>query len=323
MKYWIKQFVDKYIIFSVADEDRLTDGERQSLRQEFIKFLDTHPLPERKFAYSFSAALPQVALMFALLIGGTAYVADSAGPTDPLYTVKRNVNEQIMLGLSSVSPSFRAEVDSILLARRLQEAETLIVENTSEGMLEVFSQEINERTAALNRYIETIEERGNISEAIALDAQLDALLDEHNANLHDLLAEERSEAHNTSIESFIRELEDTLNERRVLHEDESKTTVTKDSGHIKILDEVEYALTELDTVAGAWHDERELYKEALGPQIYENSGEMLAAAEDALARARTRIKEGNVESVLSELETAYTQVQSAATMIRDTISREE
>jgi hypothetical protein len=123
-------------IFKFLKSERLTDNERIAMRNVLRSVMAENPMqtaggmPSRYegiLSYFNSASLRPVgfALVFVIVAGvGASYAAESALPGDPLYALKVSVNEPVQ-GVLAVSPVAKAEWDTELISRRLEEAATL------------------------------------------------------------------------------------------------------------------------------------------------------------------------------------------------------
>lgn len=123
-------------IFSFLKSEKLSENERIQMRNVLRSVMAEYPMQssgryahryEYYLSYFNSSALRPVGFAFAfvLVVGiGTSYAAETALPGDPLYAIKVGVTEPIQ-GVLNVSPVARAEWNTALLSRRLEEAATL------------------------------------------------------------------------------------------------------------------------------------------------------------------------------------------------------
>lgn len=105
---------------------------------------------ETALSYFNSSALRPVGFAFALVLVvgvGTSYASETALPGDPLYAIKVGFTEP-MQGVLNVSPVAKAEWNTELLSRRLEEAATL----ASKGGLSESARESIETQIALKAH---------------------------------------------------------------------------------------------------------------------------------------------------------------------------
>lgn len=122
--------------FKFLKSEKLSDNERIRMKNVLLSVMAEHPVQvsapivpryERILSYFDSSALRPIGFAFALVLVvgiGTSYAAEAALPGDPLYAVKVGITEPIQ-GVLAVSPVAKAEWDTELLSRRLEEAATL------------------------------------------------------------------------------------------------------------------------------------------------------------------------------------------------------
>ena len=130
--------------FESIKNERLTDSERILMRNDLQLFVSEHtprvPLSIRFWDYMsntlsrFDSRSPRTqfvpaALALVLIVGvGTSYAAENALPGDVLYPVKIYVNENVQ-GSLAVSQASKAQWNTQLMTRRLEEAETLTAQD--------------------------------------------------------------------------------------------------------------------------------------------------------------------------------------------------
>ncbi len=130
--------------FESIKNERLTDSERVLMRNDLQLFLREHaprvPLMIRFWDYvsdalsRFDSRSPRTqfvpaALALVLIVGvGTSYAAENALPGDVLYPVKIHINENVQ-GSLAVSQASKAQWNTQLMTRRLEEAETLTAQD--------------------------------------------------------------------------------------------------------------------------------------------------------------------------------------------------
>lgn len=108
----------------------LSEEEKASMESRLREYMAFKPLPTRSLhtyasTYVYYVRYVALALIVALLSSSTAsYAAEGALPGDTLYVVKIHINENVRRALAH-TPEARAEVESELAARRLDEAHEL------------------------------------------------------------------------------------------------------------------------------------------------------------------------------------------------------
>lgn len=122
--------------FKFLKSEKLSHNERIQMKNVLLSVMAENPMQasgqtmpryERILSYFDSTALRPVGFAFALVLVvgiGTSYAAENALPGDPLYAIKVGLTEPIQ-GILSVSPVAKAEWNTELLSRRLEEAATL------------------------------------------------------------------------------------------------------------------------------------------------------------------------------------------------------
>lgn len=109
----------------------LTSVEKKTGQENLRLFIKNHPLPPVSFWLNFRTLILQPAPIFLVIVllvaGGTTLAAERALPGEILYPLKVGVNEP-MRGWLALSEQTRADWDTKLVSRRLEEAEGLASE---------------------------------------------------------------------------------------------------------------------------------------------------------------------------------------------------
>jgi len=260
MKSWIKNLLG--VQNNNSSVAPLTLEEKNNLRDEFRLFLDAHPLPnsepKQTFTYNLWSSLPMPKMyqmaVIVLLFGtmGTAYMAEYAEPRDEMmYLVKRNFNEGILKGVSSIYPELKAEVDQALLSRRLAEIEELIVDQAfmDQDAMRLRS-DVSVHTSAIKSYISSAEKEGNLKDAFETHADLTTMLDAHNTVVS-LLNNLEESTYEEELELFIRDIDSERSElrqtRKVLEDRSSLLSESDQQVDINlILEELKESTEELE-----------------------------------------------------------------------------
>jgi hypothetical protein len=179
-------------IFTFIKSEKLSENERISMRNVLYSVMKENPARpmnantaryESILSYFSSATLRPVGFAFAfvLIVGvGTSYAAESALPGDPLYAIKVGLTEPVQ-GALAVSPVAKAQWDTEIISRRLEEAATLAasghLDDATRGAIEV---QIAEKSESVSRNIAKL--RGTdegVVAAAAVESDLEASLVGH------------------------------------------------------------------------------------------------------------------------------------------------
>ena len=139
----------RFRFFRQARKIKLPSAEKESIKRLLDTFIVEHPvrasqserlLPQRsKTITLFSSLLRPIPIMalFLLVIGaGTASAAEGALPDNPpLYFIKTNITEPIRRAMA-LTPKAKAEVETAITVRRLQEAEAMAAKTNSDPIVQ-------------------------------------------------------------------------------------------------------------------------------------------------------------------------------------------
>ncbi len=177
--------------FKFLKAERLTDNERIQMRNVLRSVMNDNPMQESAgltryegvLSYFNSNTLRPVGFAFALVLVvgvGTSYAAENALPGDPLYAIKVGFTEPIQ-GVLSVSPVAKAEWDTELLSRRLEEAATLAASgNLNEANRASIESQITLKAHDVNRSVDRLKStEGGTAAASSVESQLEASLVGH------------------------------------------------------------------------------------------------------------------------------------------------
>lgn len=109
---------------------QLSRAEREDMKRALRLYIADNPVRATRAAQWHVFAYRYVASAFVLVVcvgGGTSYAAQSALPGDALYPVKINLNEAV-IGAFQTTAAEKAQWNTTLASRRLEEAETLVAE---------------------------------------------------------------------------------------------------------------------------------------------------------------------------------------------------
>lgn len=163
----------------------LTDAERTAMKREFAAYLDTHPVHDRhahivsgpiaRARHYLRTRLPVATIGIAVACVFTVSASEHALPNQSLYAVKTNVNERILLASTYLSPVLHAQAGHTVYARRLEEAEQLLLlEQLKAETADTMQSTIDAQEASLDRSIARAEAVGDETEAHDIRAHLAA-----------------------------------------------------------------------------------------------------------------------------------------------------
>lgn len=177
--------------FKFAKSSSLSHNERISMRNVLKSVIAEHPIRPRiersyartvlSFFDTHSLRPVSYALVFVLVLGvGTSYAAEQALPGDPLYAVKVNFTEPLQ-GVLAVSPVAKAEWNTELVSRRLEEAALLAAKGTLNGETRAaIESQVIRKAEAVAHNADEIRSRGDGgAAAVAVESQLEASLVGH------------------------------------------------------------------------------------------------------------------------------------------------
>ncbi|MEX0918131.1 MAG: hypothetical protein WDZ93_03170 [Candidatus Paceibacterota bacterium] len=300
----------------------LTDDERTEMKREFSAFMDDHPLSETPRP-SLWIAFPWPyatygAVGFATALLFTVGISEFSLPNDSLYAIKTGVNERVMLASTYFSPILYAEAGHTIFARRLEEAEQLmILEQFSSQTADAVQHQIDEQAHELNTSIDRAEASGNVTEANLIREKLNVTLAEYDPLL-DILALRKEVSDPAIIDALIAE---AVKE----HIAERKKAALPDAFIEMELDVMnEYAqalLAELETMNQSISEHASMRKGRQAIFHTETVSKNLSTSNTERDHAEVALKEGDPERALEHLRTAITATQAALkeiTMEKDT-----
>lgn len=170
--------------------------------------------------------------LIAILGGGTSFAAEKSLPGDLLYPIKVNVNEEVR-GAFAFSPNAKAELETELIRRRLEEAAKLTtagrINESVQAELEVRFKDHAGRAAEA---IKALRERHDDEDADTLSTNLEVALRAHGK----ALGAATTTAAVEPLKSAIRIKLDEIIKEREDHEDEtaSSTPATEGAARGKI-----------------------------------------------------------------------------------------
>ncbi|MFA7309986.1 MAG: DUF5667 domain-containing protein [Candidatus Paceibacterota bacterium] len=192
-------------IFNNIKTNALSDNERTVMRNELQAFMLEHParapfsvrvrdaLSSYGSYFDTSSAtlrLTPAVLALVFVVGiGTSYAAEGAMPGDILYPIKINVNETVR-GSLAISQSAKADWNTRVMTRRLEEAETLAAEDRLTPVARaVIQTQLIESADRFDRSVNALAraEDGGTAAATA-QSNLEATLDGHERVLTALAA---------------------------------------------------------------------------------------------------------------------------------------
>ncbi len=192
--------------FKFLKSEKLSDNERIQMRNILRSVMAENPMQEHAGLTRYETALSyfnsnslrpvSFAFAFVLIVGiGTSYAAETALPGDPLYAIKVGVTEP-MQGVLNVSPVAKAEWDTELLSRRLEEAATLAAKgNLSNAARSTIEAQIEMKANNVNHSVEQLKSSDSGAVAAAsVENDLEAKLVGHERVLTGLSVDLPNEA---------------------------------------------------------------------------------------------------------------------------------
>lgn len=165
-------------------------------RYQLENFLKNNPLKESKLQRSADSlfnklkntmkikyAIPAIAGIIILALGGTGFAAQNSLPNDTLYPVKIAI-EKVELAISSLGGNHKAEIKLKHALKRLEEVQALIEEHQKDGVIE--EEEENEEMEAsetleeqTEEAIKASDEEENIDKKARIIEKLERLTERH------------------------------------------------------------------------------------------------------------------------------------------------
>lgn len=184
-------------LFKKSQEVILDEKKKSAIRQELLTLMKNNPLPLRQSWFATFVAtnammlknsrVALASIMVCVFLGGAIVVkADASLPGEWLYPIKTGVNEKVMEAMA-FSAKDKMNVSIRLMDRRLQEAEILVVENTSKVAAEPdMASTFNLQAAKVLKGIERLKQEKKYDDAIQFGAKLETSLKAHDKVLEKL-----------------------------------------------------------------------------------------------------------------------------------------
>lgn len=175
----------------------LTQEERLRMRSTLTTFMKENPVRvdsslrhiEQQSHWSiitihrYIKVMPIALLIAAVISGGTSFAAASSLPGEILYPVKININEKVAAVLA-LNDSAKAELETKLAAKRLEEAETLAAEGRLKEELRIeLEQRFSEHADRVKDRIVRFETEEKFKDVAEIEARFDGSLEAHEAIL--------------------------------------------------------------------------------------------------------------------------------------------
>jgi hypothetical protein len=289
----------------------LSVHERQDMADELSAYMDLYPVREGRIARTTGwSSFPRFgAVGIAAMVLVTMTISESSLPTDSLYGVKTNVNERLLRAATYFSPALRAEAERTVYARRLSEAEQLMLlsqfnaatASKMQTSIEAHETALDESLARAAATGDTEEATELITEVVATKEKYDPVLD---------ILELRKRVPDPSV------VDDVIHEVTKEYAGAVKTDAVPDV-FARIKDEVmrTYATRVLDnltaidkTIASSTRTNTSLTPDVAA--LLETSNEERAAAEAALAAH-------DHEAALTHLDLATSAARDALSALHD------
>ena len=156
--------------------------------------------------FVFSRSFVSVTAMALVLLLGTTVVhgAERSIPGDPLYVMKRGVNERV-LGVFAVSDDAKARLETKFVDRRLEEIQKIIVQEDTQDIADsasigeevqelsispetlaivvTLTEEVQHHAKMAEEHIEKVSDSGSADDALVLASKLESSIDVHTSTL--------------------------------------------------------------------------------------------------------------------------------------------
>src|SRR3989344_6698441 len=185
------------ILKSIGQNIFFSKQEKKVLRENLEAYLKFHPVRMEEgerlhvqrssvLVYSLQVFLRKKAMPIILILalmfggGGVSYAAEGAVPGDALYPIKVSVNEEVR-DIVALTPEAKADWESRLVERRLEEAEKL-AEATGAippAAQEIIEEKLEKHIEKLEIHLSRVEEKKNVAGAAEISAKLETTLRAH------------------------------------------------------------------------------------------------------------------------------------------------
>ena len=299
----------------------LRNDERASMKREFSAFMDMHPIRDTRAqvvprASRFAALMQPSYAVLGLTVAAffTVSASELSLPNESLYAIKTGVNERVLLASTYFSPVLHAQAGHTIFARRLEEAEQLmLLEQFRAETADEVQSNIDQHAEALNRSIARAEAAGEAADADALRKELASTLEEHDPLL-DILALRKEVKDTEIIDNFIREV---VHEHTGTLKSEAAEAAFADIEYEIMSDYANTMLEELETlnetVAERVHDFADTDDDTIPQEIVED----LAKSNTARAAAEAELREKDPEAALDYLKDAIETTRHTLDEITD------
>lgn len=295
----------------------LDDAERNAMKHEMTQFQLRYSYNNRSTYFDPVSFLHTHALTAFLFVSTVLLAAASefSVPNDHLYGIKTNVNERLLLATARLIPTLHAKVDNVLLTRRLEEAEYLLLhrEFKSEAA-DTLQVEISEYSESVHNYISSSVAAGEITDAEEARKNLNETLEKYDSILD--IIEVRQNAPDTSMidtfmeeatESYIYDELSTATSSVELQEISRKIMTQYANALLTDLQKLDFEIQQL-IAARAFQPEKVLTERITAELAHANSERAFAEAE---------LEQNNPELALIHLENALRSARSAVEYVRN------
>jgi hypothetical protein len=306
---------------------RLSEHERAQMQREFNLFMESHPANEISARRVLSPYLVFLrspilyAFSLFLILGGTVYAAEHSLPQELLYPLKTDVIEPFALQVATLSGTSRGHAHSILVERRLEEAETLIAEGAFEaGSLEILTEKIEKSSDNIQEFISNTVKSGNLDKALETGSRLEAVLEAHEEVLDSVIEEHASSTTSAETENFIDAIEEEGDEAEEATELVEQQFVERLDPEIELYianlqERVRSTIEQLEETSILFsNDENELTSGA---------AELLASAKEYQQKSLEFLEKGEFEEVLFNLREALSESEKALIILESNENLEQ
>lgn len=307
-------------------DSALSEEEKASMKREFSAYMDLYPVRDGAIAPPQTSRLPAwmqpsfAAVGIAVATVFTVGASEFSLPNDSLYAVKTGINERVLLASTYFSPILHAEAGHTVFARRLEEAEQLmILEQFRAETADEVQTNIDRQAAALNHSIARAEAAGEVEEANEIRAELSATLEEYDPLL-DILALRKEVEDPETIDAFISEV--VREHVHGVRPDAAKEAFSEIKLDImdEYADELLEDLKELNGAVSARIEELDADATVI---LSDEAVAKLAASNDARAAAEKALAANDPETALVQLEEAILATESVLVEIGASVNAQE
>lgn len=302
---------------------RLSAEERQSLKREFSAYLTAHPAQEPPVTSPYltflrSPIFASLAVFFVL--GGTVYAAEGSLPNDPLYALKTEVIEPIVVSVIPLAGASEGGAHTRLVERRLEEAEKLMARGElTDQSAAVLTEKISRSASKVRAFASTTAGNGDVGEALEASSELETALEGHEEILEAIADEQGTSTRATSTDALI----DAIDEEGQEVRGESEVLEDKLVAVVATSTQ-EYASELAEEVAGEVTNLKEaLARDGEAPLLLEEVQRFLALAERYQQSGLDFLTKENLDGAISDLRDARSAAKKGLALLESSEELED